>query len=123
MHERGTRQYILALAGGVAAALVVFGTLGVLGGSASLDGCAAAFGIWWIVPLLAGVVIGGVLWFLGAQRPKDTDETVAEAGAVCPDCGGAVMTEWRLCPSCGGKLRIEERGPVRGPVPGRQSQA
>ncbi|MDH4139138.1 MAG: hypothetical protein OEV43_01035 [Coriobacteriia bacterium] len=67
----------------------------------------------WIVPLVAGVVIGVVTYMLvdgGAE--KDTEVHDAPASSECAVCGSPILDEWRLCPHCGSLLACDTRMPT-----------
>ena len=87
-------------AGGAALAFAVALRLGppVTGGEA-ITGPGGMAG--WMGPLVAAVVVGGVIVAMGGTR-RDAD--VADSRVACAECGGLVRSDWRLCPHCGARL-------------------
>ena len=78
----------------VAIVVVASGRSGVLSGvgHASL----------WTVPLVAGAAVGALSWFLLSSSPAaDTASERQRATVECPNCGSALLDDWRLCPHCG----------------------
>lgn len=55
----------------------------------------------WMGPLVAAVVVGGVIVAMGGTR-RDTD--ASDTRVACAECGGLVRSDWRLCPHCGARL-------------------
>ena len=82
------------------------GLLALLNGSDGFGACTGFLGWGWVVPLFAGFVIAGVLWFLSGETPKYTgaEELERPGERGCSTCGGPVMSSWRLCPRCGSWL-------------------
>ena len=103
MEGADVRRIIAAAIGGVVALAALAATLAAVNGSLGFASCSGTIGCGWIIPLLAAGIIGGVLLLLASQRPKSGEDPSA-AEAVCPTCGAAVMSDWRLCPGCGGPL-------------------
>lgn len=59
---------------------------------------------WWVMPLVAAAVIGGVTWLLLLETPKREQRTGGSPDVeTCPDCGREVAAGWRLCPWCGAR--------------------
>ena len=100
-----TRFAAAVVAVGVMGAVVV-AVLFVTNGSRGFSECSGVAGTGWVVPILAGLVIGAILWLLSAQAPKYDDGRAIAASAECPECGSSVRTSWRLCPECG--VRLED---------------
>ncbi len=96
-----------AITGGLAVGLAFLAGVLMLTSGGGLIGCTAATAAGWTIPLVAGLVIGGVAWILlgsdassGRNGPSVTNR--------CSDCGRPVAREWRLCPHCGTRTRTEE---------------
>jgi hypothetical protein len=109
MALRRTRNTALTVLGVAALAAGLFGVLWVVNQGEGFAQCSGLLGYGWSVPLLASLVIGGVVWFLAVQspRPRGTSQQL-DAGA-CPTCDGVVLPAWRLCPACGTKLPSDGR--------------
>ena len=63
----------------------------------------------WLIPFIAGAVIGVVAFLL-----LDSDRSVSEPevelrATACETCGAEVMDEWRMCPHCGAMLDDGQR--------------
>jgi hypothetical protein len=71
-----------------------------LNSGCGLAGCTAASSWGWTIPLLAGIVAGGVAWLLLADDRKGASGG-SRFSAECSGCGRAVSGEWRMCPYCG----------------------
>jgi high-affinity Fe2+/Pb2+ permease len=105
---RSSRRSRIAIAvvAGLVVAAVLFGAVVAINGSRGFESCSGLLGCGWIVPLLAGLVIGGVLWLLSGESPKYDDGSESpDESATCGSCGDPVMEAWRLCPGCGSHLR------------------
>jgi predicted phage tail protein len=60
--------------------------------------------LWWLMPLAAAGVLGGVTWMLLLETPKREQGTPGTREAeTCPACGREVASGWRLCPWCGAR--------------------
>jgi hypothetical protein len=104
MRRRPSGRLVVATVSGLVLVGLLTGTLLLVNGSLGFSECSGAVGCGLIIPILAGLVIGGVLWLLSAQTPKSDSHRVSGGGTRCTCCGDAVMAGWRLCPSCGGRL-------------------
>jgi hypothetical protein len=51
----------------------------------------------WIVPIVAGFLVGGVAWALLATG----DTLPSRARSHCAACGSSILEGWRICPHCG----------------------
>ncbi len=109
------KRLLAAAAGVIAVVTVLFGLLVAINADWGFSGCTGTSVFGWVLPILAGLLIGGVAWFLllsatnyGAGK-GDRPHSVP-----CPSCTKAVMTGWRMCPYCGRILPLE-------PSPSQQS--
>lgn len=84
-------------------------------GSGAITGPGGLAG--WMGPLVAAVVVGGVIVAMsGARRDSGSLASMAE----CVECGGLVRSDWRLCPHCGSRLgQVESDGDTVVPTEGR----
>jgi hypothetical protein len=104
MRRLGRRRLVAGLVAAVAFVGLLASAILIINGPGDLSSCAGAVGCGWIVPLIAAVVIGAILWLLSGQSPKYDDESRVVEGD-CGSCGAPVMDAWRLCPACGARLR------------------
>lgn len=107
MKRNAKGRTVLAVLIGVALIGLLAGSLTLANGALGFSSCSGAVGYGWITPVLAGVIIGIVLWLLSGVTPKSkyNDDPIGEEREVfCASCGDAVMSDWRLCPSCGNRL-------------------
>lgn len=79
----------------------MLGALSLVNGSHGFRACTATTAFGWIVPLLAGLVIGGVSAVLLHGSGPDYANRRTLRSSQCPACGSPVIDEWRLCPNCG----------------------
>jgi hypothetical protein len=102
---------VYAILGGLALAALLTAALAVANGTQGIAYCTALrFG--WIVPLFAGLVIGGVALLLldsrGAGRDSIRDTSAQWA---CPACDNPILEDWRMCPYCGQLLSCDMSTP------------
>ncbi len=65
-----------------------------------------------------GMIFGGVIWLgllvlvvLGALAlARAIGGSTPSVGAVCPNCGRSVQSDWHLCPYCGQALKEKQSG-------------
>lgn len=102
------RQIAMALGTGFIAGCLMLGALALLNGGTGFTSCTAMTGIGWIVPLVAGLIIGGVALLL-LDMPHSSAETSAEElrASTCASCGSPIISEWRMCPHCGDLLECD----------------
>jgi len=101
MKRAGLLRATVAALGGLAAvtALFAFWVMASVRTGIVVGGANAPL---WAVPVVAGVAVGILSWFLltggpTAQEPEDDRATTI----ACTNCGNSVMEDWRLCPHCG----------------------
>ncbi len=108
MRANATGRIAVVLGGFFLLLAALFAALSILNGPAGFSSCSGTAGCGWVVPLFAGLVIGGALWVLAGQAPtympRDGDDRT-DPEERCSECGGAVMAAWRLCPTCGTRLK------------------
>lgn len=94
--------------GSLGGAGLVVVALSFINGGEGFAFCTATARFGWVVPLVAGFVIGGVSLLLldsGERRaPEPPHQFVATS---CVACGSSVIDEWRMCPDCGELLECE----------------
>jgi hypothetical protein len=95
---------VAAVVGGLSAVgLVAF--LNFVNGQEGYVACTIASGPGWLVPLLTGVGIAGIVWSrLRTQGDVRGGRRVSLTQCHCGTCGGRVLEDWRLCPHCGASL-------------------
>jgi len=98
------RKPVLRLAaaavGGLVVAAVLLAGILVLNASDGFAGSTAATPLGWTIPLIAGVLVGGLAWLLlSDRRPRSHGERPTSVS--CTSCGKPCLTTWRLCPYCG----------------------
>lgn len=83
--------------------------LALINGDEGFAFCTATGRYGWLVPLVAGLVIGAVsLSLVGDSGGHAESATSFGAAASCTACGASVMEGSRICPSCG---HVPEREP------------
>jgi hypothetical protein len=111
------KRLLAAVAGVVAVVAVLFGLLVAINADWGFSGCTGTSVFGWVLPIVAGLLIGGVAWFLLFSAPNYTASGEERRHSVpCPSCTKAVMTGWRMCPYCGRVLPLE-------PSPGSQQSS
>jgi hypothetical protein len=88
---------------GAVAALALLALLYYVNADTGFAHTTATTGLGWLVPLIAGIVSGGVAWALLVSRPADDGARPIDR-CRCAVCGGTVLGDWRLCPHCGERL-------------------
>jgi hypothetical protein len=113
MHRADAKKIAVALLGAVVLAgllLIVLALVNVESGVVAGTGTKT---IGWIVPIVAGAVIGAVAFLLLDEgRARDRDEGDLSS-ATCGECGSEIITEWRMCPHCGEILDRDLAAPTR----------
>jgi len=104
MQQKAAQRWALVLVGGLTFAALLFGVLVRLNAEYGFVACTATTPFGWIVPVVAGAVLGLVVLILLDDRRRDSGDD--EAGrelrsTACPSCGNEIIDEWRLCPDCG----------------------
>jgi hypothetical protein len=64
-------------------------------------GCGLTGPIGWIIPIGSLLVILLVTRALLTRVPKDLSSGEHANAVECPQCGRALLEDWRLCPYCG----------------------
>ena len=120
-----TRKQLMRIAsaalGGLAVGLAFMAALLVLNSGGGLVGCTAATAAGWTIPLLAGLVVGGVAWILLAEdKGGGSTPNGSTLSARCAGCGRPVADEWRLCPYCGVVTGVDDADPIAVSSPKRE---
>ena len=105
------RRIVYAILGGLTLAALLTAVLAVTNGTQGIAYCTASrFG--WMVPLFAGLVIGGVALLLLDSRGSDR-ESIRDTSApwACPACDKPILEDWRMCPHCGQLLACDMSTP------------
>jgi len=97
------QRIVLALAGVAAGAALMVAVLSLVNGDAGFAFCTATGRFGWLVPLVAGLVIGAVSLSLLSDPEGHSAlfERDAAPQTMCASCGSPVIEGSRLCPSCG----------------------
>ncbi len=70
----------------------------------------------WLVPLVAGILIGAItLVLLGGRSSDEREDETPVATSECAACGGSILTDWRMCPHCGALLECDTQLPLSSP--------
>jgi hypothetical protein len=101
------KRLLLAVAGAFGAAVALFALLLAVNQGLGFGGCTGTGPLGWSLPLVSGLLIGGVAWGLLFTAPNRSDEKGARHCVPCPSCDKAVMEDWRMCPYCGRILPVE----------------
>jgi len=115
-------RIVIALAGVAAGAVLMAAILSLVNGESGFAFCTATGRFGWVVPLVAGLVIGAVSLSLLSEPTGPTALFDADSapGATCSTCGNPVIEGSRLCPSCGRMIECDgvlaEHAPFSGVV-------
>jgi len=103
------RQIVAALLGGFAAGGLLVGVLSLLNHGAGFASCTAMTGFGWTVPLMAGLIIGGVSLLLLDGTGDDSHAAFTDGSltTTCSSCGSPIRADWRMCPHCGSMLECD----------------
>ncbi len=103
MDKKRIVRMLLALVGAVGAVVALFVLLVMLNAGQGFADCTGAQPLGWLLPPVAGLLIGGTAWVLLFKAPhySEDDEEATRHSVPCPSCAKAVMPDWRLCPYCG----------------------
>lgn len=99
-------RFTAALFGGLAAAAALFGVLMVASADTTLD-TPPTLGVAWLVPIVAGSLVGVLAWLLLAETQQPTSPEDSAESSNCSSCGSKVLDGWRLCPYCGRFIEVE----------------
>ncbi|MCE5203133.1 MAG: hypothetical protein LLG24_02795 [Actinomycetia bacterium] len=103
--KRASKAFMLRVIGVAVGVAAIVGLLFVVNAEEGFEDCTGTGEFGWLVPLIAALVIGGLAWVLLSQEPHHDDHHEGSASdAVCPACGCAVLSQWRMCPYCGQML-------------------
>lgn len=91
-----------AAVGGMAAAAVLLAVIFVVNADGGFAGSTAATPMGWTIPLIAGVMVGGLAWLLLADsHAQEPSRGEPPHSVACATCGKSCLETWRLCPHCG----------------------
>jgi hypothetical protein len=109
VEKRRLMRVLMAIVGAIGAVVALFALLVKLNAGNGFTGCTGTAPWGWILPLVAGFLIGGVAWVLLFTRsPRDGGGGAATRSVPCPTCSKAVLADWRMCPYCGRRLLLDE---------------
>lgn len=102
-------RLVMAVAAAVGIVIALFIVLVILNAGFGFSGTTASSPLGWALPIVAGLLIGGVAWMLLFTAPNysDDDEDEMRHSVPCPGCDQPVMADWRMCPYCGRILGFE----------------
>jgi predicted RNA-binding Zn-ribbon protein involved in translation (DUF1610 family) len=106
VQKKAVKRLALVIAGGFVLTGVVLAMLAFLESGYLGDSSAASFG--WIIPVVAGTVIGVVAFLLLDSDRSATEADVGLKSTTCSACGAEIIEDWRMCPDCG-EVLDEER--------------
>jgi len=86
--------------GGIAVAVSLLGLLVVADAGRGFAGSVATTAFGWMIPLVAGALVGVASWLLLVGRENDEAASDLHSSA-CEACGQPIIEDWRLCPHCG----------------------
>ncbi len=108
MSRVSVRHMVTALGSGFVAGVLMLAVLALLNGGIGFGSCTAMTGLGWIVPLVAGLIIGGVALVLLDTSQSNADSSADTLRAsTCASCGSPIISEWRMCPHCGALLECD----------------
>ena len=107
MRVRAT-GWTLVIIGGLAFSGILLALLVLLNADCGFVGCTGTTPWGWIVPLVAGVVLGlVVVLLLDGEDLTDESKSRELKSSSCASCGSAIIDEWRMCPDCGELLECD----------------
>ncbi len=101
IHKGLIERWVLTFAGVLATAGVVFALVVLVNAECGFVVCSGFSPYGWVIPLVAGVVLGSVVMLLLNQTDDSEEEGPEFHTTTCTACGGTILDEWRLCPHCG----------------------
>ena len=110
-------RWALAVLGALAFAGILLALLVLINSGWGFIGCTGLTPFGWIIPLVAGIVLGLVVMLLmehEEQNDQDGQSPARLRATTCASCNGPVIDEWRLCPHCGAMRTcdVEPQAPV-----------
>jgi DNA-directed RNA polymerase subunit RPC12/RpoP len=67
----------------------------------------------WLLSVVTGIAAAWFAWTFAAPVDSAEHSDIGNHTMVqCPECGGAVYSEWRLCPHCGARVPEEVVAPA-----------
>jgi hypothetical protein len=111
MDPRRFTRIAVTVGGAFCAALSLFVILTLVNAERGFAGSTGTSALGWTIPLLSGILIGGVAWVLLLRGPNHHEDDSSLDTVPCSECGRNVMPDWRLCPFCGSDARPPSSGP------------
>lgn len=94
-------RWTLGVIGALAFAGILLALLVLINSDWGFIGCTSFTPFGWIIPLVAGIVLGLVVMLLMENEEHDDEDPHSLRSTSCMSCGRPVIAEWRLCPHCG----------------------
>ena len=101
MRSSAVMRFVLVVVGSLAAAGVLLALLLLINSDCGFVGCSGLMPYGWIIPLVAGVVLGLVVMLLMNQDDAASEDSSEMRSTACSACGEMIIDDWRLCPHCG----------------------
>lgn len=108
MNVRALGRLLVATAAGVVTSVGLVVYLNYVNGQDGFMASTAATNPGWLVPLISGVSVAGIVW--SVMRSDIAANQLGEhARSSCETCGGMVLEDWRMCPHCGEQFESDPR--------------
>lgn len=101
MNVRAIGRLLVAAAAGVVTSVGLVVYLDYVNGHDGFVVSAAATEPGWLVPLISGAAVAGIVWSVMRAEATGSSQGGEHSPSSCHACGGMVLEDWRMCPHCG----------------------
>ena len=101
MHRTDAKKIAIALVGAFLLAGLLLAVLAFVNVDSGVIAGTSSKTLGWIVPIVAGAVIGAVAFLLLDDGPQAEGGERELRPSTCRACGADTIAEWRICPHCG----------------------
>jgi hypothetical protein len=101
MHRTDAKKIAIALLGAFVLAGALLAVLAFVNVDGGVIAGTSSETLGWIVPIVAGAVIGAVAFLLLDDGSRAEGGERELRPSTCRACGSDTIAEWRICPHCG----------------------